>query len=398
MLPSRRSTFPVVALLSLAAAACARSNAPTTPVAEPVATAGTPPRCAEPDATDGAPIVRLSATGIRVGETPLAVDAKKLGEPREHFIDPLYRALKAHGAGDESEPGEARAVVFAVDETTTGALLTSAIATADLAGYAEVELCDAHGAVAFSHRREHVAGADLLLELTSAGGPVSIKVMQPDREPQQSARAAEAELSSLAAKLDATSREACSSQRRCFTQVHLVLAADIPASAALRVLRVVRRADTLRDARTSVRLDRPWSGFGAIQSADEMSGPPGALPPGVIQHTIRENFPRARACYEEGLRRKPQLAGKVSVHFVIGRDGSVMRASEYAGLASTLARPTGSVEAEYLELHPEPPYEDRLDDATVRACVVGVFRTLRFPTPGNGTVTVVYPILFSPGD
>jgi hypothetical protein len=32
------------------------------------------------------------------------------------------------------------------------------------------------------------------------------------------------------------------------------------------------------------------------------------------------------------------------------------------------------------------------------ACVIGEYRRLRFPAPEGGTITVIYPIMFSPGE
>jgi hypothetical protein len=95
----------------------------------------------------------------------------------------------------------------------------------------------------------------------------------------------------------------------------------------------------------------------------------GRLPPEVIQRIVRNNFGRMRACYENGLRRDPNLAGRVSVRFVIGPDGSVTSASD-----------GGSA----------------IGDAAVVACTVRAFQSLSFPQPEGGIVTVVYPIIFSP--
>jgi hypothetical protein len=40
----------------------------------------------------------------------------------------------------------------------------------------------------------------------------------------------------------------------------------------------------------------------------------------------------------------------------------------------------------------------RIDDRDVEACVVARFASLTFPAPEGGIVTVVYPIVFNPGD
>ncbi|HYP98165.1 MAG TPA: AgmX/PglI C-terminal domain-containing protein [Polyangiaceae bacterium] len=96
----------------------------------------------------------------------------------------------------------------------------------------------------------------------------------------------------------------------------------------------------------------------------------GRLPPEVIQRIVRLNFGVFRGCYEQGLARNPNLEGRVSARFVIGRDGAVSNASN-----------GGS----------------DLPDSGVVSCVVSAFYGLKFPEPEGGIVTVVYPILLTPG-
>ncbi len=99
----------------------------------------------------------------------------------------------------------------------------------------------------------------------------------------------------------------------------------------------------------------------------------GRLPPEVIQRIVRQNYGRFRLCYENGLKTDPSLQGKVAVKFVIASDGSVSTASE------------------------DP--STTLPDKTVVSCVVRGFSGLSFPAPeGGGIVTVVYPVIFSPGE
>lgn len=114
----------------------------------------------------------------------------------------------------------------------------------------------------------------------------------------------------------------------------------------------------------------------------------GRLAPSEIQRVVRARFSSMRLCYEEGLRRDPTLTGRVSVRFVIGRDGKVAAAGPYAleDASSTDAAPAG--------VAPLPP----MRDAAVTACVVDLFKQLVFPQPDGGIVTVVYPIMFSPSD
>ena len=96
----------------------------------------------------------------------------------------------------------------------------------------------------------------------------------------------------------------------------------------------------------------------------------GHLPPEVVQRIVRQNYGRFRQCYENGLRANPNLTGRVSARFVIGREGSVTNAAN-----------GGS----------------DMPDSSVVSCVIQTFYGLSFPTPEKGIVTVTYPIMFSPG-
>lgn len=91
----------------------------------------------------------------------------------------------------------------------------------------------------------------------------------------------------------------------------------------------------------------------------------GKLPPAVIKRIVHANFPRLQRCYERGLGSDPSLAGTVVVRFIVDATGAMESASLAGGT---------------------------LDDATVRACILGVFRTLSFPEPESGKVLVSYPI------
>ena len=98
----------------------------------------------------------------------------------------------------------------------------------------------------------------------------------------------------------------------------------------------------------------------------------GRLPPEVIQRIVRQNFGRFRLCYENALRAKPTLEGRVAIKFTIGTTGAVTSTAD-----------GGS----------------DLPDPTVITCVKKGFSNLSFPQPeGGGTVIVVYPIIFAPGD
>ena len=74
-------------------------------------------------------------------------------------------------------------------------------------------------------------------------------------------------------------------------------------------------------------------------------------------------------CYERALANAPRLGGRISVRFVIGRDGSTSNVAN----AGTDVPNTSMV-----------------------SCVVSAFYGLSFPTPEAGIVTVVAPLDFSP--
>jgi hypothetical protein len=75
-----------------------------------------------------------------------------------------------------------------------------------------------------------------------------------------------------------------------------------------------------------------------------------------------------RACYEKGLKKNPNLEGKITVRFVIAADGTVLIA--------------GSKETD-------------LPDPEVVGCVVRATKDLVFPRPEGGPVEVKYPIVFT---
>jgi hypothetical protein len=122
------------------------------------------------------------------------------------------------------------------------------------------------------------------------------------------------------------------------------------------------------------------SGRGRLGGGHKVSAPKiregatsvnGRLPPEVIQRIVRQNFGRFRLCYENGMKNNPNLQGRVAVKFIIDRSGAV-----------SLTADGGS----------------DLPDQGVVQCVVRGFGNLSFPQPEGGMVTVVYPIMFNPGD
>jgi hypothetical protein len=122
---------------------------------------------------------------------------------------------------------------------------------------------------------------------------------------------------------------------------------------------------------------------GPKKSADKPRS--GRLAPELIQKIVRAKSDVFQACYEHALRNDSTLRGRVSVSFVIARDGSVSEAND-ADRSPPTAFAWGLPEALRGPLLPE----------AVSRCVVAGFLTLSFPPPEGGIVTVGYPLVFSP--
>ncbi len=96
----------------------------------------------------------------------------------------------------------------------------------------------------------------------------------------------------------------------------------------------------------------------------------GSLDRAQIDAVVKRNMAQIRYCYQRELNKNPGLGGKVTVKFVIAKDGSVSQALTNA---STLGSPP------------------------VETCINGRFLRFSFPEPkGGGIVIVSYPLLFSP--
>lgn len=97
----------------------------------------------------------------------------------------------------------------------------------------------------------------------------------------------------------------------------------------------------------------------------------GTLGKEAVEHVVRAAFGTMRTCFEEGMTHGANLDGRVVVKFVIDARGAVSSAVDGG---SDLA------------------------DRTVVGCILERFRKLSFPAPEHGETTVLYPLLFSPGD
>lgn len=94
----------------------------------------------------------------------------------------------------------------------------------------------------------------------------------------------------------------------------------------------------------------------------------GALDKNVIRRVIRKSQNQVRFCYERELVKDPELAGRITVKFVISAKGTVVNTE----IASTTMK-----------------------NEAVERCLERVVQRMRFPAPrGGGIVMVNYPFIF----
>jgi TonB family protein len=94
----------------------------------------------------------------------------------------------------------------------------------------------------------------------------------------------------------------------------------------------------------------------------------GSLPKEVIHRIVHRHVSEVKFCYEKDLLINPNLAGRVTVQFVVSGNGQV--------LSAVVAKST-------------------LGSQTVENCIVEAVRRWTFPSPEDGgIVTVVYPFEF----
>ncbi|MEM9463426.1 MAG: AgmX/PglI C-terminal domain-containing protein [Myxococcota bacterium] len=97
----------------------------------------------------------------------------------------------------------------------------------------------------------------------------------------------------------------------------------------------------------------------------------GPLDKAIIRRVVRAHINEVRYCYNEGLARDPDLAGRVVVQFTVGNNGKVIE--------STVTTTT-------------------LPDADVSSCIAEAVARWAFPKPANGEkVVITYPFVLEPG-
>jgi hypothetical protein len=117
-----------------------------------------------------------------------------------------------------------------------------------------------------------------------------------------------------------------------------------------------------------------YGGTGASRPKLRLGRPDanGRLPPEVIQRIVRQKLGVLRACYLKAAEKDVYLEGKVTVSFVITREGSVDKSQSKATTEG--------------------------DAAPLGACVKDAITELSFPQPEGGIVKTSFWVTFSPGD
>lgn len=99
---------------------------------------------------------------------------------------------------------------------------------------------------------------------------------------------------------------------------------------------------------------------------------PAGLTRDAIKRTIHGKIGSIKRCYERALVKKPDLAGRLAVRFVVDPSGSV---------SSAVSAP-----------------QSTMPDPDVVSCVLAIFRGLAFPPHDGAPTAVMYPFDFRPGD
>lgn len=179
----------------------------------------------------------------------------------------------------------------------------------------------------------------------------------------------------LETKLPALLERECALEKRCRPTI-LVIENNGAAQTAMQILQtllVTTRKQGLSpffDFRTDEALPETLFPKPPAEKQTPNMARSGRLPAELIQKEVRARFGDIRKCYESGLALNKDLAGRVVIRFVIDINGNTTK------------------------VEPDVWGTDLADERVV-ACVTEHFKSLVFPAPEGGNVTVVYPIYFS---
>lgn len=117
-----------------------------------------------------------------------------------------------------------------------------------------------------------------------------------------------------------------------------------------------------------------WFSYGAQSTKLQEVPPPqpvillGNLSKDAIARKINQYMGNVQNCYEEQLKTKPKLAGKIVVLFVVEPDGNVSSSKTQ---------------------------ETTMKDEPTEVCINRIFQKMKFPPTNGGIVEVAYPLVFS---
>jgi hypothetical protein len=120
------------------------------------------------------------------------------------------------------------------------------------------------------------------------------------------------------------------------------------------------------------------AGFPTMPQLPALDGGGARVDPQYIKDRIHEDlFPLARGCYADALKRDPKVAGKLVLSFSILGDPKIGGVVDKAKLLD----------------------DTTIADPELQTCVRESLMSVSFAAPpGDGEVSVVYPIVFSPED
>ncbi|MGI6393876.1 MAG: AgmX/PglI C-terminal domain-containing protein [bacterium] len=116
------------------------------------------------------------------------------------------------------------------------------------------------------------------------------------------------------------------------------------------------------------RAEKAVAGRASVGAAAEVDG---QIDSASMNKILRGSSNAVRSCYEKALLVNPTLKGKISLDIAINEQGRVK-----------------SIDV----------IEDTLGDKSVLACIKGVVGRLRFPKPDGGSVSFVFPVIFTPSN
>ncbi|WP_437538150.1 AgmX/PglI C-terminal domain-containing protein [Sorangium sp. So ce726] len=416
-------TWCPAVLLAASLCACAAPAPPRARASTERPTAVTVAPAAPPVAPD-APPDAASPPEVEIRGRQILLDGRLVGDAKSIAelgqltkVDELFEQLQARRAreSDRGAPAQGE-IAVAADESVAWIVIESVSRTAAFAGYPVALLRTGAGGFRF---RTPMPGPPDERTSESTSEPPWFEITVDVRE-----RDVEVSLFELTVSPPSASegggfvrtlvkREVVGPQRERASAALAELAEAACAKAprtcldriGLRAVPGASLADVKEVVSTALGRARQWQErppgskpeilmLRALPREGRFTGPPGSPPsfrslsmavsgrlhPEEIRNVVRARFGELRKCYEDGLRRDPNLTGRITVRFVIGRDGKV----------------TAVAEGDLPNSPQPPPASAPMPDRAVVSCVLREFEKFTFPAPAGGIVTVVYPIMFSP--